>query len=665
LKSQSTHKSNSDKISEEIYTYSSLTSPVTQKSWGYHWYIASYNLCGASGYNGFAGTYRAEIENYRASQVVRKDFDQNNQSNFIQNTVDYTYAGNKRLIKTTTSTNSKGNSLSKTFYYPEDMDQAGNGIPMLTGIDQASINNMVGSNRTNVLIHTADNNNGAITQLHNTYETFNLGTYNNVYLTSVAAYKGTTLIRQQFMKYDLVTSNLISTNETGGKYSSFLYGYNSSYPVAKATNVSSSSTATLQSGTTYGGYFYLAGSASFTTTISGSIVLNLSFGSYPGSNNLTNAYYTITGASNASGTLCFSMTGSGCGGNSSSVTIPNMPAGTYSLSAYASTNYPSSNPFLSYSYATLTPTFTYTKEFFYQGFEEGNATNSGNAHTGNGYYTGNYSVNFALPNSRSYVMQWWNLVNGVWIFNEQQYTGPVNLTGSVDDIRVFPSDAQMSSFSYNPLVGVTGETDPSGRTVTSEYDGFSRLNITRDNDKNILKKICYSYAGQTIGCALFTNAMQSGDFTRNDCSPGTGTTETYIVPVGKYYSEISQADADQQAINDLNTNGQDYANTHGQCINSNVNVVVNNYTGAYLTITLTNSSNYNDVYYFYVFGYQTNYTIGTVPIGNYDIVIDPVYNPYDWFWYDINGYYQSGSGYQSWYYMGLYCTNCCTINISN
>jgi hypothetical protein len=36
-------------------------------------------------------------------------------------------------------------------------------------------------------------------------------------------------------------------------------------------------------------------------------------------------------------------------------------------------------------------------------------------------------------------------------FNEQQYTGPVNLTGSVDDIRVFPSDAQMTSFSYKPI----------------------------------------------------------------------------------------------------------------------------------------------------------------------------------------------------------------------
>ncbi|ANH82641.1 hypothetical protein A8C56_18155 [Niabella ginsenosidivorans] len=49
------------------------------------------------------------------------------------------------------------------------------------------------------------------------------------------------------------------------------------------------------------------------------------------------------------------------------------------------------------------------------------------------------------------------------------------------------------------------------------------------------------------------------------CSGGDGSRELYVVPSGKYTSLISQQDADQMAINDINTNGQTYANTVGTC----------------------------------------------------------------------------------------------------
>lgn len=64
----------------------------------------------------------------------------------------------------------------------------------------------------------------------------------------------------------------------------------------------------------------------------------------------------------------------------------------------------------------------------------------------------------------------------------------------------------------------------------------------------------------------YYNALRSQSFTKNNCSSGyTGSTVTYTVPAGKYSSTISQADADQQAINDVNVNGQNYANINGTC----------------------------------------------------------------------------------------------------
>jgi len=66
--------------------------------------------------------------------------------------------------------------------------------------------------------------------------------------------------------------------------------------------------------------------------------------------------------------------------------------------------------------------------------------------------------------------------------------------------------------------------------------------------------------------AAYYSAAVSGSFTKNNCPAGfTGSSVTYTVPAGSYGSDISQADADAQALNDLNTNGQIYANMNGSC----------------------------------------------------------------------------------------------------
>jgi hypothetical protein len=55
-------------------------------------------------------------------------------------------------------------------------------------------------------------------------------------------------------------------------------------------------------------------------------------------------------------------------------------------------------------------------------------------------------------------------------------------------------------------------------------------------------------------------------FAKNNCTGGaTGSFVDYDVPAGSYSSIISQSDANSKALNDLNTNGQNYANTHGEC----------------------------------------------------------------------------------------------------
>lgn len=68
------------------------------------------------------------------------------------------------------------------------------------------------------------------------------------------------------------------------------------------------------------------------------------------------------------------------------------------------------------------------------------------------------------------------------------------------------------------------------------------------------------------GSGAYYNTIQSGTFTRNNCPQGyVGSQVIYTVPQGMYSSTISQAQANQLAINDVNSNGQNYANTNGTC----------------------------------------------------------------------------------------------------
>lgn len=74
-------------------------------------------------------------------------------------------------------------------------------------------------------------------------------------------------------------------------------------------------------------------------------------------------------------------------------------------------------------------------------------------------------------------------------------------------LRTIPN-TQVTIMTYKPLVGVSSETTPQGRTTYYEYDGLNRLSFIRDHDNKILKRICYNFSGQPENC---TTACTSVD----------------------------------------------------------------------------------------------------------------------------------------------------------
>lgn len=101
----------------------------------------------------------------------------------------------------------------------------------------------------------------------------------------------------------------------------------------------------------------------------------------------------------------------------------------------------------------------------------------------------------------------------------------------------------------------------SGNTSTN---GKGCLETLKSNLEISTLDINIGYTG--IPATVYYNTSQSQSFIRNNCGSGySGSTVTYIVAANTYYSTISQADANNQALADITGNGQNYANSTGTC----------------------------------------------------------------------------------------------------
>jgi hypothetical protein len=90
---------------------------------------------------------------------------------------------------------------------------------------------------------------------------------------------------------------------------------------------------------------------------------------------------------------------------------------------------------------------------------------------------------------------------GGWTYHEVMVTSTTSVTISgstyIDELRLYPSDAQMTTCTYEPLIGRTSQCSVDNKIQYYEYDGFGRLQDIKDPDGNIIKKIDYKYAGQS------------------------------------------------------------------------------------------------------------------------------------------------------------------------
>jgi len=97
------------------------------------------------------------------------------------------------------------------------------------------------------------------------------------------------------------------------------------------------------------------------------------------------------------------------------------------------------------------------------------------------------------------------LTKNGWTYYEHIVTpttgGSVTLTASsaktIDELRLYPVTALMTSFTHAPLVGITSKCSENSTITYFNYDSFNRLRYIRDADGNIVKTIEYNYQQAT------------------------------------------------------------------------------------------------------------------------------------------------------------------------
>jgi hypothetical protein len=173
-------------------------------------------------------------------------------------------------------------------------------------------------------------------------------------------------------------------------------------------------------------------------------------------------------------------------------------------------------------------------------------------------------------------------------------------------------------------------TDPQGQSYCASVNGtlpphlFVLLTDVNPYSPTY-NQTMWEDSGPNSACPAgnYYNIAASETFTKSCASGYSGSQVTYTVPPGEYSSTTSQAAAQQLATNDLNANGQNYANANGTCtINENISYTD---TRAFqYSVRFTNNA--TGIIYNFTPNANSSGALGQVAAGTYTVYICPINN---------------------------------------
>lgn len=379
------------------------------------------------------------------SSVVTTDYDLNG-ANPVTTTKNFYYDNPAHLQLTRTETTTGGNVIKEKIYYPDDVTSTtslpgGNLSPQELSI--ITVLNKDNQYRINTPVQTETyQDNSKRNTVRTTYQNYNTLTLPSIVKTLTGEASSTNAMRDRiyYNKYD-AKGNILEAQQANDICTSYLWGMNKLFPVAMVKNA--------RANEIFFDGFEEPGNWDAALT------------AYDATRSHTGKY---------SGRIDKPTTGE-LTSIGKDVRIPYIPSGSpvrYKYSAWVYSTGPSVDLF-----------------FFIR------------------------DTNCMLQNPPCYVSIAPHVTTteiNKWVYLEGEYDVPPNTVllnvridnnggGSVwfDDVRLHPSAAQMSSFTYQPLVGLTSETLPNQQVKKYEYDNYNRLKLIRNGDNAILQRNQYKF----------------------------------------------------------------------------------------------------------------------------------------------------------------------------
>jgi hypothetical protein len=101
---------------------------------------------------------------------------------------------------------------------------------------------------------------------------------------------------------------------------------------------------------------------------------------------------------------------------------------------------------------------------------------------------------------------------GFWDYYEHEIApngaNIIFVSGSnpIDELRLFPKSALMTTYTYKPNIGLLSTAGPNNHRKSYEYNTYGHLQLIRDEDQNVLQRFCYNFYNQANACEFATTA---------------------------------------------------------------------------------------------------------------------------------------------------------------
>lgn len=141
-----------------------------------------------------------------------------------------------------------------------------------------------------------------------------------------------------------------------------------------------------------------------------------------------------------------------------------------------------------------------SSQIFHTSFENLEYSFSDSSLTGRKSFVGSYTVTPPATGA-SFRLTYWkkSTLSSPWQLVENNINSPTVIGGTgvlLDEVRLYPSGAQMTTYTYEIPWGISTVTDPNNLVTRYYYDSMGRLRCIKDHDGNIIKTFSYYLRNQ-------------------------------------------------------------------------------------------------------------------------------------------------------------------------